>query len=117
METMAPIPKLPASVRARGAVRWSRAHEGGNGPARRPRRSTFSLAVGTMLAVILISRLSSAETSPRGQLEDLFGQVTALLTAATNSKQARDDLRSLTHAVFDGRGAARQVLGPEWDRR
>jgi phospholipid transport system substrate-binding protein len=117
METMAPIPKLSASVRARGAMQWSRAHEGGNGPARRPRRSTFSLAVGTMLAVILISSLSSAETSPRGQLEDFFGQVTAILSAATNSKQARDDVRSLTHAVFDGRGAARQVLGPEWDRR
>jgi outer membrane protein OmpA-like peptidoglycan-associated protein len=70
-----------------------------------------------MLAVILTSSLSSAETSPRGELEDFFGQVTAILSVATNSKQARDDVRSLTHALFDGRGAARQVLGPEWDRR
>ena len=121
METMDPIPnpgsKLCASVRARGAMQWSRAHEVGNASARSPGRSTFSLAVGTMLAVILISSLSSAETSPRGQLEDFFGQVTAILSAATNSKQARDDVRSLTRALFDGRGAARQVLGPEWDRR
>jgi ABC-type transporter MlaC component len=70
-----------------------------------------------MLAVILMSSLSSAETSPRGELEDFFGQVTAILSTATNSKQARDDVRSLTRALFDGRGAARQVLGPEWDRR
>ena len=49
-----------------GRTRW------GNGSARRPGRSTFSLAVGTMLAVILISSLSSAETSPRGQLERLL---------------------------------------------
>jgi len=70
-----------------------------------------------MLAVILISSLSSAETSPRGELEDFFGQVTAILSVATNSKQARDDVRNLARALFDGRGAARQVLGPEWDRR
>ena len=42
----------------------------------------FSLAVGTMLAAILISSVSSAETSPRGELEDFFGQVTAILSVA-----------------------------------
>src|SRR5438046_10236115 len=85
--------------------------------SRRPRGRGFSLAVGTMLAVILISSLSSAETSPRGELEDFFGQVTAILSKATSSKQARDDVRGLIRALFDGPGAARQVLGPDGDRR
>src|SRR5258705_1611134 len=121
METMGPIPnpgsKLCASVSARGAMQRSRAHKVGNASARRPGSSTFSLALGTMLAGSLISSLSSAEASPRGELEDFFGQVTASLSGANNSKQARDDVRNLTRSLFDGRGAARQVLGPEWDRR
>ena len=98
-------------------MQWSGAQEVGHSSARRPGGRRFSLAVVTMLAVILISSLSSAETSPRGELEDFFGQVTAILSVATNSKQARDDVRNLARALFDGRGAARQVLGPEWDRR
>jgi len=63
--------------------------------SRRPRGRGISLAVGTMLAVILISSMSTAETSPRGELEDFFGRVTAILSVATNAKQARDDVRSL----------------------
>ncbi len=121
MDTMSPIPnpgsRACASVRITRAIQWSRAQELENGSARRPRGRSFSLAVATMLAVILISSLSSAETSPRGELEDFFGHVAAILSVATNSKQARDDVRHLTRALFDGRGAARQVLGAEWDRR
>src|SRR6266436_6649721 len=121
METMGPIPnpgsRLCAFLKITLATQWARAQEVGNDSARRPGGRSFSLAVGTMLAVILISSLSSAETSPRGELEDFFGQVTAILSVATNSKQARDDVRNLARALFDGRGAARQVLGPEWDRR
>ena len=85
--------------------------------SRRPRGRGFSLAVGTMLAVILISSMSTAETSPRGELEDFFGRVTAILSVATNAKQARDDVRNLARALFDGREAARRALGPDWDRR
>jgi ABC-type transporter MlaC component len=70
-----------------------------------------------MLAVILISSVSSAETSPRGELEDFFGRVTAILSVTTNVKQARDDVGNLARALFDGREAARQALGPDWDRR
>ncbi len=121
METMGPIPnpgsRLCAFLKITLATQWARAQEVGNDSARRPGGRSFSLAVGTMLAVILISSLSSAETSPRGELEDFFGQVTAILSVATNSKQARDDVRNLARALFDGREAARQVLGPEWDRR
>ena len=108
METIAPIPnpgsRLCASIRTAGATQ-----EVESGLARRPRRSTFSLAVGTMLAVILTSSLSSAETSPRGELEDFFGQVTAILSVATNVKQAREDVRYLARALFDGREAARRT--------
>src|SRR6266702_2123764 len=108
METMVPIPnpgsRLCTPLRTTRAMQWARAQEVGNGSARRPGGRSFSLAVGTMLAVILTSSLSSAETSPRGELEDFFGQVTAILSVATNSKQARDDVRSLTRALFDGPG-------------
>ena len=98
-------------------MRWSRVPEVGNGSARRLRKRIGSLAVGTMLSVILISSLSSAETSPRDKLEGFFGQVAAILKVAGNSKQARDDVRNLARGLFDGRGAARQALGSEWNRR
>src|SRR6266700_6283280 len=122
METMGPIPnsdsKQCAFPNVSPATPWPWTRVGRDGSARGPRGRGFSRAVGTMLAVLLISSMSSAaETSPRGELEDFFGQVTAILSVATNSKQARDDVRSLTRALFDGRGAARQVLGPEWNRR
>src|SRR6266702_5828996 len=121
METMVPIPnpgsRLCTPLRTTRAMQWARAQEVGNGSARRPGGRSFSLAVGTMLAVILTSSLSSAETSPRGELEDFFGQVTAILSVATNAKQARDDVGNLARALFDGREAARQALGPDWDRR
>src|SRR5881409_801085 len=121
METMAPIPnpgsRLCASVRIIRAMQWSGAQEVGHSSARRPGGRRFSLAVVTMLAVILISSLSSAETSPRGELEDFFGQVTAILSVATNSKQARDDVRNLARALFDGPGAARRALGSDWNLR
>src|SRR5438445_12762403 len=85
--------------------------------SRRPRGRGFSLAVGTMLAVILISSMSTAETSPRGELEDFFGRVTAILSVATNAKQARDDVGNLARALFDGPGAARRDLRSAWDLR
>ena len=85
--------------------------------SRRPRGRGFSLAVGTMLALILISSMSTAETSPRGELEDFFGRVTAILSVATNAKQARDDVRNLARALFDGPGAARRALGSDWELR
>ncbi len=121
METMGPIPnsdpRLCAFPNVSPATQWPRAREGRNGSARKPGGRGFSLAVGTMLAVILISSVSSAETSPRGELEDFFGRVTAILSVTTNVKQARDDVGNLARALFDGREAARQALGPDWDRR
>src|SRR5216683_2928851 len=121
METMGPIPnsgsKQCAFPNVSPAPQWPRARKERNGSARKPGGRGFSLAVVTMLAAILISSVSSAATSPRGELEDFFGQVTTILSVATNAKQAREDVRNLARALFDGREAARRALGPDWDRR
>src|SRR3989442_5032381 len=121
METMGPIPnsgsKQCGFPSISPAAPWPRARAGRNGSPRRPRGRGFSLAVGTMLAVILTSSMASAEPSPRGELEDFFGRVTAVLSVATNAKQARDDVRSLARALFDGPGAARRALGSDWELR
>jgi phospholipid transport system substrate-binding protein len=77
----------------------------------------YRLVIGSMLALILLPSLSSAESSPRSRLEEFFHRATAILTDATNAKQARDDVRDLAQALFDGRGAARRALGAEWDNR
>src|SRR5712691_3878860 len=82
-----------------------------------PRGKSSGLAVGAVMTVILISSPSSAEISPRGELEDFFGRVTAILSVATSANQAQDDLRSLARALFDGREADRRALGPDWDGR
>jgi outer membrane protein OmpA-like peptidoglycan-associated protein len=77
----------------------------------------ITLPVATVLAVILTSTLSSAESSPRGELEDFFGRATAILSEATNTKQGWDDVRDLARDLFDGRRAARRALGAEWNQR
>ena len=71
-----------------------------------------------MLAAILISSVSSAETSPRGELEDFFGQVTAILSVATNAKQAREDVRYLARALLTAAKlpAERAVVGERAQR-
>jgi phospholipid transport system substrate-binding protein len=84
----------------------------------RPFETGRGLAVGTMLAVIMLSpNLAGAETSPRGELEDFFGRVVTIRSEATTAKQARDDVRGLARALFDGRTASRQALGGTWDQR
>jgi len=76
------------------------------------------LAVGTMLAVIMLSpNLASAGSSPRGELEDFFGRAMAIRSEATTAKQAWDDVRGLARALFDGRTASRQALGGAWNQR
>src|SRR6267378_4091240 len=121
METMGPIPNSGSRQcvfsDVSPAMPWSRARVRRSGSARRRGIRGFSLAVGTMLAVLLISSVSSAETSPRGELEDFFGRVTGVLSVATNAKQARDDVRNLARALFDGPGAARRALGSDWELR
>ncbi len=77
----------------------------------------YRLVIGTVLALVLLPSLSSAESSPRSQLEEFFRRATAIVSDATSAKQARDDVRDLAQALFDGRGAARRALGPEWDKR
>ncbi len=96
---------------------WPKARGMGTSSAPRPGRTGFALAVGSMLGILLLSNLSSAESSPRGKLEDFFARATAILSAATDAKDARDDVRDLARPLFDGHRAARRALGPEWDRR
>ncbi len=96
---------------------WPKARGMGNSWARRPGRTGFALAVGSMLGILLLSNLSSAESSPRGKLEGFFGRATAILSAATDAQEARDDMRDLARPLVDGHRAARRALGPEWDRR
>jgi phospholipid transport system substrate-binding protein len=88
------------------------------GSARGPATPARGLAIGTVLTVILLSpSLSSAGVSPRGELEEFFGRATAIRSEATSEKQARDDVRVLARALFDGRTASREALGREWDHR
>jgi outer membrane protein OmpA-like peptidoglycan-associated protein len=77
----------------------------------------YCRAIGTILAVILLSSPSSAApVPPRTQLEDFLSRATAVLVGATDAKQAGEDVRNLAGTLFDGRAAARSALGPEWDR-
>ena len=73
--------------------------------------------VGAMLAVMLCSGISSAESSARVQIEEFFRRATAILSQDTDPDRARDDVRGLAHALFDGRRAARSALGAAWDPR
>ena len=73
--------------------------------------------VGAMLAVMLFSGISSAESSARAQIEEFFRRATAILSESPDANRAREEVRELAHALFDGRRAARNALGAEWDRR
>jgi phospholipid transport system substrate-binding protein len=80
--------------------------------------SRRGLTIGVSLAVIMLSPgLASPVTSPRSELEDFFVRAIAIQTGSTSEKHARDDVRSLAQAMFDGRTASRQALGREWNRR
>src|SRR5216683_2406762 len=86
METMGPIPnsgsKQCAFPNVSPAPQWPRARKERNGSARRPGGRGFSLAVVTMLAAILISSVSSAEISPRGELEEFIRMFTGVVEHA-----------------------------------
>ena len=73
--------------------------------------------VGAMLAVMLFSGISSAQSSARAQIEEFFRRATAILSEGTDANRARDEVRELAHALFDGRRAARSALGAEWNKR
>jgi phospholipid transport system substrate-binding protein len=72
-------------------------------------------AVVILLALLVIPSLSSAAPSPRSEIEVFFERAKSILTEATDVAQARAEFRNLTHALFDGRAAARQTLGSQWD--
>lgn len=73
--------------------------------------------VGAMLAVMLFSGIASAESSGRAQIEEFFRRATVILSEGRDADRARDEVRVLAHALFDGRRAARSALGAEWEKR
>jgi outer membrane protein OmpA-like peptidoglycan-associated protein len=74
-------------------------------------------AAGMLLfALLVVPSVSSAAPSPRAEIEAFFERAKGILGDATDIREARAEFRSLTHTLFDGRAAARQALGPEWDR-
>jgi len=77
----------------------------------------YRRVVGMLFALLVIPGLSSAAPSPRAEIETFFERAKGILDDATDLKQARAEFRGLTHALFDGRAAARQALGAEWDKR
>jgi len=77
----------------------------------------YRRAVGLLFALLIIPSLSSGAASPRAEIETFFERAKGILSEATDIKQARAEFRALTHGLFDGRAAARQALGSEWDKR
>jgi peptidoglycan-associated lipoprotein len=78
------------------------------------------LAIVTVLAVALIPGVSSAASSPHGALDalqDFFGRAAGILSKATSTEQGLEEVRDMARALFDGEGAGRRALGPEWDQR
>ena len=77
----------------------------------------YRRVVGMLFVLLAIPGLSSAAPSPRAEIEAFFERAKGILDDATDIKQARAEFRGQTHALFDGRAAARQALGAEWDKR
>jgi phospholipid transport system substrate-binding protein len=75
------------------------------------------LVLATLALVVLSPGLAGAGSSARGELETFFRRAIAIQTEATSATQARDDVRGLAQASFDGREASRRALGPDWDER
>lgn len=77
----------------------------------------YRRAVAILFALLVIPGVSSAAPSPRAEIETFFERAKGILEETTDVTQARAEFRALTHKLFDGRAAARQALGPEWDKR
>jgi outer membrane protein OmpA-like peptidoglycan-associated protein len=78
---------------------------------------SYRHVVGALLAVMLCSGTASAGSSGRAQIEEFLRRATAILSEGTDADRARDEVRVLAHALFDGRRAARSALGAEWEKR
>ncbi|HEU4371318.1 MAG TPA: ABC transporter substrate-binding protein [Methylomirabilota bacterium] len=74
------------------------------------------VALAGLALVVLSPGLAGAATSARGELETFFRRAIAIQTEATSATQARDDVRGLARALFDGREASRRALGPDWEQ-
>ena len=77
----------------------------------------YRRAVALLFALLLIPSLSRGAVAPRAEIEMFFERAKGILGEATNDKQARTEVRGLTRTLFDGRAAAHQAMGAEWDTR
>src|SRR6185503_3423552 len=77
----------------------------------------YRRVVGMLFVLLMIPSLAGGAPSPRAEIEAFFDRAKGILSDATDLKKARAEFLSLTHALFDGRAAARQALGAEWDHR
>lgn len=65
-----------------------------------------------LLGSLLVTLVGAAP--PSSQLQDFFGRCETILNEATDSGQAREEVRRLVQALFDVPSATRQALGPAW---
>jgi ABC-type transporter MlaC component len=69
-----------------------------------------------LFALLVIPSAARGELSPRAEIETFFERAKVILRQAEDIDEARARFRAETHALFDGRTAARQALGSEWSR-
>jgi phospholipid transport system substrate-binding protein len=69
------------------------------------------------LGLIAVCSASFAASAPRTTIEGFYARALGIVTTATSAAQARDDMRDLVRGLFDGRRAAQQALGREWEGR
>jgi phospholipid transport system substrate-binding protein len=76
----------------------------------------FPRLVAMLFVLLVLPAVSNAAPSPRAEIESFFERATRILEESTDVTRARAEFRGLTHRLFDGRAAARQALGGEWER-
>jgi phospholipid transport system substrate-binding protein len=76
-----------------------------------------SRVVAMLFGLLMLPGVSNAAPSARAEIETFFERAGRILEDATDVTGARAEFRTLSHPLFDGRAAARQALGGEWDRR
>lgn len=78
------------------------------------------LVSALVVAVLSLSTVSVAATTPSGELRAFFADATLVLTDPENDGKYAEQfaaIRTLTRQVFDVREASKLALGPVWDQR
>jgi ABC-type transporter MlaC component len=76
-------------------------------------------SVSLLIGILLMADASpAASASPYEDLDNFFRKATTILNEAyrepSRASRAQYQIRQLARPLFDVRGAARRVLGPEW---